>query len=315
LGSGPAGLTAAIYASRAKIDTTLISGLDAGGQLMITLDVEDFPGFPEPILGSDLIAKMKKQAQRFGTKFIDGDVTRLDFSRGTKRLWVGDKELESEAIILAIGSSAKWLGLPSEQKLIGRGVSACATCDAPFFKDKIIGVVGGGDAAIKEAIYLTKFASQVIVIHRRNKLRAFQILQDRARANPKIKFLLNKVVEEVLGKGKIEGIRLADVKTGKISTLKLEGLFIAIGHRPNTEFLKGEVELDEKGYIKIIQNSKFKIQNEKGRVIGNRFSTMTSVEGVFAAGDASDWKYRQAVTAAGSGCKAALDAQDFLENL
>ena len=315
MGSGPAGLTAAIYASRAKIDTTVISGCAAGGQLMITLDVEDFPGFPEGILGSDLIAKMKKQAQRFGTKFIDGDVTRLDFSRDAKRLWVDDKEIESEAIILATGSSAKWLGLPSEQKLIGRGVSACATCDAPLFKDKIIGVVGGGDAAIKEAIYLTKFASKVLVIHRRDELRAFPILQDRAKANPKIEFLWNKIVEEVLGEAKVEGVTLKDVKTAKTSKIELQGLFIAIGHTPNTGFLKNHLDLDEKGYIKIVQSSKFKVQNEKGEVIGNRFSTLTSVEGVFVAGDVADWKYRQAITAAGSGCRAALDAQNFLENL
>jgi len=315
LGSGPAGLTAAIYASRAKIDTTVISGCAAGGQLMITLGVEDFPGFPEGILGSDLIAKMKKQAQRFGTKFVDSDVTRVDFSQDSKRLWLGDKEIEAEAVILAIGSSAKWLGIPSEEKLIGRGVSACATCDAPFFKDKVVGVVGGGDAAIKEAIYLTKFASQVVVIHRRDQLRAFQILQDRAKTNPKIEFLWNKVVEEVLGEVKVEGVTLKDVKTNKTSKVELQGLFIAIGHTPNTVFLKNQIDLDEKGYIKIIQESKFKIQNEKGEVIGNRFSTMTSVEGVFAAGDVADWCYRQAVTAAGSGCKAALDVQNYLEDL
>ena len=297
MGSGPAGLTAAIYASRAKIDTTVISGCIAGSQLMITLGVEDFPGFPEGILGSDLIAKMRKQAGRFGAKFVDGDVTGVDFSRGPKRLWLGDEEIKAEAVILATGSSAKWLGIPSEKKLIGRGVSACATCDAPFFKDKIVGVVGGGDAAIKEAIYLTKFASKVLVIHRRDELRAFPILQDRAKTNPKIEFFWNKVVEEVLGEAKVEGVTLKDVKTAKTSKVELQGLFIAIGHTPNTIFLKNQVDLDEKGYIKVTDQSK------------------TSVEGVFAAGDVADWKYRQAITAAGSGCRAALDVQDYLENL
>ena len=322
LGSGPAGLTAAIYASRAKIDTTVISGCAAGGQLMITLGVEDFPGFPEGIQGSDLITKMKKQAGRFGTKFIDGDVTEVDFSKRPFILWVGETKILADCVILATGSSAKWLGLPSEEKLIGRGVSACATCDAPFFKDKVIGVVGGGDAAIKEAIYLTKFASKVLVIHRRDELRAFPILQERARANPKIEFLWNKIVEEVLGETKVEGVTLKDAKTAKTSKVELQGLFIAIGHNPNTGFLKNHVDLDEKGYIKIIQNSKFNpstllragIQNEKGEVIGNRFSTLTSVEGVFSAGDVADWRYRQAVTAAGTGCQAALDAQEFLES-
>ena len=314
-GSGPAGLTAAIYASRAKLDTTLILGINVGGQLLLTSEVEDYPGFPTGILGPDLIGRMRAQAEKFGAKIIDGNVEKVDFSQKQFTLWADGQKIEAETVVIATGSSAKWLGLPSEQRLIGRGVSACAVCDAAFFRNQKVGVVGGGDAAMREALFLARFAKEVFVIHRRDQLRAFKILQEKAKKNPKISFLFNKIVGEVLGKERVEGVILEDTKTKEISKFSLDGLFVAIGHQPNTGFLEGQVELDEKGYIKIIQNSKCKMQNEKGEVIGNKFSTMTSSEGIFAAGDVADWRYRQAVTAAGSGCQAALDAQEYLEDL
>jgi thioredoxin reductase (NADPH) len=295
IGSGPAGLTAAIYASRGKLKTLVIAGSTPGGQLTLTTDVEDFPGFPEPIQGPELMMRMRKQAQNLGAEFVDGDVTKVDFKTKLLTISTSTKTFAGRSVIIATGASAKWLGLPSEQKLIGRGVSACAVCDAAFFKDKKIAVVGGGDAAMREALFLTKFASEVNIIHRREELRAFPSLQERAKANTKIKFIWNSVISEVLGENKVEGAKISNVKTKKMSEVKLDGLFIAIGHKPNTEFLKGQVRLDKKGYVSI------KNQSE------------TSIPGVFAAGDVYDWHYQQAVTAAGAGCMAAMDAQEWLE--
>lgn len=295
IGSGPAGLTAAIYASRGKLKTLVIAGEEPGGQLTLTTDVEDFPGFPEVIQGPELMTRMKKQAQRLGADFVDGNVTSVDFSSNPFKIATNSGSFSGKTIVLATGASAKWLGLPSEQKLIGKGVSSCAVCDAAFFRDKKIALVGGGDAAMKEALFLTKFASEVNVIHRRDKLRAFQALQDRAFSNPKIKFIWNSVIEEVLGENKVEGVTIKNLKTSKITNMEIDGLFVAVGHKPNTQFLKGQIDLDKKGYVVIIDNTK------------------TSIPGVFAGGDVHDWRYQQAVTAAGAGCMAAMDAQDWLE--
>ena len=297
IGSGPAGLTAAIYASRAKLKTLVVAGSTPGGQLTLTTDVEDFPGFPEGVQGPELMMKIRKQSERLGTEFIDGDATNVELKSKPFKVTVSAEAFLAKTLIIATGASARWLGLPSEQKLIGRGVSACAVCDAAFFRDKKVAVVGGGDSAMREALFLTKFASEVNVIHRRDSLRAFPALQERVFAESKIKFIWNSVVEEVLGKDKVEGVKIKDIKTGRVKDMKLDGLFIAIGHKPNTDFLKGKIELDEKGYIVI------------------KDKTNTSVPGVFAAGDAHDWQYQQAVTAAGTGCMAAMDAQDWLEEV
>ncbi len=295
IGSGPAGLTAAIYASRGKLKTLVIAGEEPGGQLTLTTDVEDFPGFPVVIQGPELMTRMKKQAQRLGADFVDGNVTSVDFSSKPFKVSTNSGSFSGKTIVLATGASAKWLGLPSEQKLIGKGVSSCAVCDAAFFRDKKIALVGGGDAAMKEALFLTKFASEVNVIHRRDKLRAFQALQDRAFSNPKIKFIWDSVIEEVLGENKVEGVTIKNLKTSKITNMEIDGLFVAVGHKPNTNFLKGQINLDKKGYVLVTDNTK------------------TSVSGVFAGGDVHDWRYQQAVTAAGAGCMAAMDAQDWLE--
>jgi thioredoxin reductase (NADPH) len=295
VGSGPAGLTAALYCARANLEPMVVTGVPAGGQLMLTTDVENYPGFPEGILGPELMDRFRQQAERFGTKFAEAVVARVDFSRRPFRLELGSEApIEAETVIVATGANARWLDLPSEQRLRGRGVSACATCDGFFFKEKEVACVGGGDSAMEEALFLTKFARRVIVIHRRDKLRASAIMQDRARRNPKIAFLLDTVVEEVLGQDAVEGLRVRRVATGETRTIPLQGLFLAIGHDPATEAFRGALELDEHGYIK------------------TRDITRTSVEGVFAAGDVYDHRYRQAVSAAGLGCMAALDAQHFL---
>ena len=296
IGSGPAGLTAAIYASRGKLATLVILGSQMGGQLMLTTDVEDFPGFSEIVQGPQLILRMKSQAERLGAEFTNGDVTNVDVSKKPFKVSVGSPGFLTKTIIIATGASAKWLGLPSEQRLIGKGVSSCAVCDGPFFRGKKIAVVGGGDAAMKEALFLAKFASEVQVVHRRDSLRAFPVLQERAFNTKNIKFVWNSTVEEVLGKEKVEGIKIKNVKSRKTNSLKLDGVFVAIGHKPNTEFLKGKVDLDKKGYISLKGKSK------------------TSVEGVFAAGDVHDWHYQQAVTAAAAGCMAAMDVEEYLES-
>ena len=297
IGSGPAGLTAAIYAARASLDPVVIAGAVWGGQLMITTDVENYPGFPKGVQGPELMELMKEQAERFGTKMIYEDVGSVDLSSKPYRVAVGDQILEAETIILASGASAKWLGLPSEERFIGKGVSACATCDGFFFKEKDVVVVGGGDTAIEEATFLIKFASTVTIIHRRNKLRASKIMQQRAIDSPKIKFIWDSVIEEVLGEEKVRGVIIKNLKTGGKLTLKCEGVFIAIGHRPSTEIFTGLLDMDERGYI-----------------IPRNYSH-TNVDGVFVAGDVHDTRYRQAVTAAAAGCQAAIDAEKYLEGI
>jgi len=297
LGSGCAGLTAAIYAARANLQPLLVDGHEAGGQLSLTTDVENFPGFPEGILGPDLIEKMRQQAARFGTEYLTGAATAADLSGRPFRLTVaGHGEIHCRTLIVATGASARMLGLESERRLLGHGVSTCATCDGFFFKEKEIVVVGGGDSAIEEGTFLTKFARRVTIVHRRDSLRASKIMQDRAFKNPKIAFIWDTAVEDVLGKDRVLGVRLRNLKSGEVAEKRIDGLFVAIGHTPNTRLFAGQIDLDKTGYI-VTRN-------------GSR----TSVPGVFAAGDCQDHVYRQAVTAAGSGCMAAIDAERFLES-
>jgi len=295
IGSGPAGLTAAIYAARAELAPRVFEGLEAGGQLMLTTEVENYPGFPDGIMGPELMELLRRQAGRFGAQLEPAEVTRVDFSGRPFRLWVEDQEHQAEAVIVATGAAARWLGVPGEEKLRGRGVSACATCDGFFFKGQPVAVVGGGDSAMEEALFLTKFASRVTIVHRRDALRATAILARRALEHPKIEVRWNSVIQEVLGDGTVTGARLRDVVSGAESDLPLQGLFVAIGHDPRTELFRGQLELEANGYL---------------RTGGG---TMTSVAGVFGAGDVVDFTYRQAVTAAGMGCRAALDAERWLE--
>ena len=297
VGAGPAGLTAGIYASRANLKTLVVAGAMWGGQLMLTMEVENFPGFKEGILGPDLMDNMWRQAERFGAEMIFEDATAVDFSSKPFKVTVGSKVYEGKTVIIATGASSKWLGLESEKRLRGRGVSVCATCDAVFFKDKKVVVVGGGDTAMEEALALSKFAREVKVIHRRDKLRASKILQERAFKNPKIEFIWNSTVQEILGKDRVEGVRLRKVDSNEEFELACDAVFIAIGWKPNTEIFKGQVEMDQAGHI-IAEDA-----------------TKTSVEGVFVAGDAQDYHYRQAITAAGAGCMAALDAEKYLEGI
>lgn len=294
IGSGPAGLTAAIYSNRAQRSTLVIGGITWGGQLMLTGEVENFPGFPKGVLGPDLMANMRRQAERLGVKILFEDATAVDFSSHPFKVKIDDKVYEAKTVILATGASTKWLGLPAESRLRGRGVSACATCDAPFFRDKKTVVVGGGDTALDEALALAKSAREVTVVHRRAQLRACKFLQERVFANKKINFVWNSVIEDILGKDRVEGVKLRNVQTGEESTMATDAVFVAVGHRPNTSIFKGQIDLDENGYIKA--------HNE----------TKTSVEGVFVAGDNHDKRYKQAITAAGAGCKAALDADKYL---
>lgn len=296
IGSGPAGYTAAIYASRGGYETMVISGSQPGGQLTITTDVENFPGFSNGIHGPSLMEEMKVQAQRFGSQIIDDEVNSVDFKSQPFTVKGAQKTYHADAIIVATGASAMWFGLESEQRLRGRGVSACATCDGVFFKKKDVMVVGGGDTALEEANFLTKFANSVTIVHRRDVFKASRIMQQKTFSNPKIKFLWNSAVKEVLGESKVEAISIQNTKDGSLSTIKCDGVFVAIGHRPNSQVFQSILELNEKGYI--VRKSR----------------TMTSVEGVFVAGDVYDYEYRQAVTAAGYGCEAALDAIKWLED-
>jgi thioredoxin reductase (NADPH) len=302
IGSGPAGLTASIYAARGGIEPLVISGNEPGGQLMYTTEVENFPGFDEPILGPILMEKMRKQAERFGTRFVDNAISSVDFSSkpfSVRCSYSTDNNIEeylADSVIIATGASAVWLGLESEQRLRGRGVSSCATCDGFFFKGKDVIVVGGGDTAIEEALFLIKFTKSVMVIHRRNKLNASAIMQQKAFRNEKISFLWNTIIEDIIGDNKVESVRVKNVITEQTSDIKTDGVFVAIGHKPNTDLFKEQIELDERGYVKKYEESK------------------TNIDGVFVAGDVYDYRYRQAITAAGSGCKAALDVINYLES-
>jgi len=297
IGGGPAGYTAALYAARANLKPLVIEGFQWGGQLMITSDVENYPGYADGVMGPEMMQDFRRQAERFGTEFLTDDVTRVDFSEEPYRVWVGDDEYRGEAVIVATGATARKLGLPSEEALQGRGVTYCATCDGAFYREKEVIVVGGGDSAMEEASFLTKFASKVTVVHRRDEFRASQIMIDRARSNPKIEFVMNALVDEVLGVdgGKMTGVRLRNTITDDTWTIQADGLFVAIGHDPNTALFVDQLEHDEAGYL-----------------VTQPGSTDTNVPGVFAAGDVQDHTYRQAVTAAGSGCMAALDAEKFL---
>jgi thioredoxin reductase (NADPH) len=297
VGSGPAGYTAALYAARANLDVLVFQGFEVGGQLMLTSDVENYPGYRDGVMGPDMMDDFEAQASRFGAKMRPENVERVDLSERPFKLWAeGEQEpVLARAVVIATGAKAKWLGLPGEQRLMGRGVSGCATCDGFFFKDKRVAVVGGGDTAMEEALFLTKFAAGVLLIHRRDEFRASKIMLQRARNNPKITFLTDTVVEDVLGEEGVEGIRVGNTKTGEERDIEVDGFFAAIGHAPATGLFVDQVEMDEGGYV---------LQKE---------NTMTSVPGVFAAGDVSDKRYRQAVTAAGDGCRAAIDAERWLE--
>jgi thioredoxin reductase (NADPH) len=294
-GSGPAGLTAAIYAARANLEPIVLGGSTPGGQLMITSDVENYPGFPDGIQGPELMASFRAQAERFGSRIVDVDVERIDFSSRPFRAWARGVEYRGDAVIVATGASALWLGLESETRLRGQGVSACATCDGFFFRDKEIAVVGGGDTALEEALFLTRFATRVHLLHRRDMLRGSKIMVDRALAHPKIELHLNTSVDEVLGDRHVEGLRLRRTDTGEREELPLDGLFIAIGYKPNTDLFRDILDVDELGYLTV------------------RDETGSKIEGVFIAGDVHDHRYRQAITAAGEGCKAAIDAERWLE--
>jgi thioredoxin reductase (NADPH) len=296
LGSGPAGFTAALYAARANLRPLVLKGLESGGQLMLTTDVENYPGFPDGIMGPELMEAMEKQAARFDAEIVAQSATRVDLSERPFGVWAGDHEWRARTLIISTGASAKWLGVPGEERLRGRGVSACATCDGFFFRDRELVVVGGGDTAMEEATFLTKFASKVTIVHRRDEFRASKIMQERALANPKIDVVWNTVVDEITGNGAVTGVKLRNVNDGTVKDFATDGVFMAIGHTPNTSLFEGQLELTDGGYIAVREPT-----------------TATSVYGVFAAGDVTDRHYRQAVTAAGQGCKAAMDAERLLE--
>lgn len=295
LGSGPAGLTAALYAARDDLKPIIIGGFNAGGQLMLTTEVENYPGFPSGIYGAELIDSMRKQAEKFGAVFVNDDVKEVDFNSRPFKLKTAAAEFEAHSVVVATGASARWLGIESEKKFIGKGVSSCATCDGAFFKNKEVAIVGGGDTALEDAIFLAKFATKVHIIHRRDEFKASRLAQDRARANPKIDFILNSEVTEILGSGSVTGLRVANNKTNETSDIRVDGLFVAIGYKPNTGFLKGALDLDEQGYIVVSDEVK------------------TKIDGIFVAGDVADKIYKQAVVAAGAGAKAALEVRFYLQ--
>jgi len=295
IGSGPAGLTAAIYAARGGLNPLVFEGSQAGGQLMLTTDVENYPGFPDGIMGPEMMGLFRQQAERFGARLLTTDVTRVDFSSKPFAVWVGDEGHHADAVIVATGASARWLEVPGEERLRGSGVSACATCDGFFFKDRPIAVIGGGDSAMEEALFLTRFASRVTIVHRRDEFRASGIMGQRVIDHPKIEVRWDSVVEEVLGEDTVTAVRLRNVRTDEVDDLEVEGMFVAIGHTPNTDLFAGHLELNEKGYLRTFDHS------------------ATSAEGVFGAGDVVDFTYRQAITAAGMGCQAALDAERWLD--
>ena len=297
IGSGPAGLTAAVYAARASLEPLVVEGIQAGGQLMLTTEVENYPGFVDGIMGPELMEIMRAQAARFGAEYLTDNVTDVDFSKPPFVVRTGDKEIASDTVIISTGASALMLGVPGEKELLGHGVSTCATCDGFFFRDHELVVVGGGDSAMEEANFLTKFASKVTVVHRRDTLRASKIMQDRARSNPKISFVWDSMVTEIYGNGKVAGVRLKNLKTGEETEMPTGGVFVAIGHTPNTKLFEDQLELSG-GYI-----------------VTHGEDTQTSVPGVFAAGDVVDFRYRQAITAAGMGCMAAIDAERYLEGM
>ncbi len=301
VGSGPAGLTAAIYAARANLNPLLIEGYQSGGQLMLTSEVENFPGFRDGIMGPELMAEMRAQAARFGTEIITADATQVELEGAVKKVWIDDDVYEGHTVIISTGAKARLLGLENESRLMGRGVSTCATCDGFFFGGKDIAVIGGGDSAMEEAGFLTRFANKVYLVHRRDEFRASPIMVDRAKANPKIEIIVNTVVEDVVGEDAVEGMALHNTVTGERRTIPVEGFFVAIGHTPTTALFKGQVDMKDNGYILTSENK--------------QHQSATNIPGVFACGDVQDDWYRQAITAAGSGCQAALDAQHFLEGL
>ena len=294
IGAGPAGYTAAIYASRASLKVLMISGTTPGGQLLLTSEVENFPGFKDGIMGPELMEEMKQQAKRFGTEIIQEFATKVELGGQPKKVWIGKDEYQAKTLIIATGASANWLGLDNEKRLWGKGISACATCDGFFFKDVDVVVVGGGDSAMEEALTLAKFASKVTIVHRRKEFRASKIMQQRVLKHKKINVIWDATVVDVLGKEKVEGVKIKDVNTNKTSSIKAQGMFVAIGHTPATSLFKGSLELDEKGYLKTNDGVK------------------TAISGVFAAGDVADPHYRQAITAAGDGCRAALEAERYI---
>lgn len=308
VGAGPAGLTAGLYTSRADLKTALFTGSNWGGQLMLTTLVENYPGFPDGIQGPELMQRMRDQAGKFGVKFIEEDVTTFDFLSRPFKV----NNLQARSVIIATGAKTKWLGLPNEQKLIGRGVSSCAPCDAPFFRNKKVAVVGGGDAAMEEVQVLSKFASEVTILHRRDVFRASQIMQDRVLANPKVKVLKNVEVCDILGENKVTGIRYKDINSGETREMELDGIFVAIGHQPDCDLFKSQIETTSMGYIKSRRHGLFAKVDDDGNVQLHPYHAMTSVEGVFTAGDVHDYHYRQAITAAGFGCEAALEVERWL---
>jgi thioredoxin reductase (NADPH) len=298
IGSGPAGLTAAIYAARANLKPLVIEGLEPGGQLTLTSEVENFPGFPDGIMGPELMEKFKKQAERFGAQFEYGQIDKADLKSTPKKLWMGSRELLADVVIVASGASARWLGISSEQKFKGRGVSTCATCDGAFYRNKEVIVVGGGDSAMEEANFLTRFCKKVVIVHRRDTFRASKIMVERAKKNPKIEFVLNAAIAEVQGDDVVKSVILENLQTHETVSRPIDGVFVAIEHVPNTAIFKGQLDMTDQGYLKVQADS-----------------TATNIPGVFSAGDVHDFRYRQAITAAGSGCRAAMDAEKWLESL